>query len=106
MKKKFHVSNSVYRSLARLFIEGVAWYDGSIDAVVELEVGDVNIFMSLSAFVSFERHVCLDTTNYLIKRVSVRQFEFEAYSKADNPRELETDFKIEKLVEAFDGMWA
>lgn len=103
--KTFHVTDSAYRSLARLFIEGVAWYDGSIAAVVELEEGDVNIFMSMSAFVSFESHVCPDTTNYLIKRVVVRRFEFSAYSKDDCPYELETDFEIEKLVEAFDGMW-
>ena len=61
--KTFHVTDSAYRSLARLFIEGVVWYDGSIAAVVELEEGDVNIFMSLSAFISFESHVCPDTTN-------------------------------------------
>lgn len=103
--KTFHVTDSAYRSLARLFIEGVAWYDGSIAADVELEEGDVNIFMSLSAFISFESHVCPDTTNYLIKRVVVRRFEFAAYSKDDCPYELETDFEIEKLVEAFDGMW-
>ena len=103
--KTFHVTDSAYRSLARPFIEGVAWYDGSIAAVVELEEGDVNIFMSMSAFISFESHVCPDTTNYLIKRVVVRRFEFEAYSKDDCPYELETDFEIEKLVEAFDGMW-
>ncbi|WP_418169431.1 hypothetical protein [Alistipes putredinis] len=103
--KTFHVTDGAYRSLARLFIDGVAWYDGSIAAVVELEDGDVNIFMSLSAFISFESHVCPDTTNYLIKRVVVRRFEFAAYSKDDCPYELETDFEIEKLVEAFDGMW-
>lgn len=103
--KTFHVTDSAYRSLARLFIEGVAWYDGSIAAVVELEEGDVNIFMSMSAFISFESHVCPDTTNYLIKRVVVRRFEFAAYSKDDCPYELETDFEIEKFVEAFDGMW-
>lgn len=103
--KTFHVTDSAYRSLARLFIDGAAWYDGSIAAVVELEDGDVNIFMSLSAFISFESHVCPDTTNYLIKRVVVRRFEFAAYSKDDCPYELETDFEIEKLVEAFDGMW-
>lgn len=103
--KTFHVTYSAYRSLARLFIDGVVWYDGSIAAVVELEDGDVNIFMSLSAFISFESHVCPDTTNYLIKRVVVRRFEFAAYSKDDCPYELETDFEIEKLVEAFDGMW-
>lgn len=103
--KTFHVTDSAYRALARLFIEGVAWYDGSIAAVVELEEEDVNIFMSLSAFISFESHVCPDTTNYLIKRVVVRRFEFAAYSKDDCPYELETDFEIEKLVEAFDGMW-
>lgn len=103
--KTFHVTDGAYRSLARLFIDGVAWYDGSIATVVELEDGDVNIFMSLSAFISFESHVCPDTTNYLIKRVVVRRFEFAAYSKDDCPYELETDFEIEKLVEAFDGMW-
>ena len=103
--KTFHVTDGAYRSLARLFIDGMAWYDGSIAAVVELEDGDVNIFMSLSAFISFESHVCPDTTNYLIKRVVVRRFEFAAYSKDDCPYELETDFEIEKLVEAFDGMW-
>ena len=103
--KTFHVTDSAYRSLARLFIDGTAWYDGSIAAVVGLEDGDVNIFMSLSAFISFESHVCPDTTNYLIKRVVVRRFEFAAYSKDDYPYELETDFEIEKLVEAFDGMW-
>lgn len=103
--KTFHVTDSAYRSLARLFIEGVAWYDGSIAAVVELEEGDVNIFMSMSAFISFESHVCPDTTNYLIKRVVVRRFEFATYSKDDYPYELETDFEIKKLVEAFDGMW-
>lgn len=103
--KTFHVTDSAYRSLARLFIDGVAWYDGSIAAVVELEDGDVNIFMSLSAFISFESHVCPDTTNYLIKRVVVRRFEFAAYRKEGYPYELETDFEIEKLVEAFDGMW-
>ena len=103
--RTFHVTDSAYRSLARLFIDGAVWYDGSIAAVVELEDGDVNIFMSLSAFISFESHVCPDTTNYLIKRVVVRRFEFAAYSKDDCPYELETDFEIEKLVEAFDGMW-
>lgn len=103
--KTFHVTDGAYRSLARLFIDGAAWYDGSIAAVVELEDGDVNIFMSLSAFISFESHVCPDTTNYLIKRVVVRRFEFAAYSKDDCTYELETDFEIEKLVEAFDGMW-
>lgn len=103
--KTFHVTDGAYRSLARLFIDGAAWYDGSIAAVVELEDGDVNIFMSLSAFISFESHVCPDTTNYLIKRVVVRRFEFAAYSKDDCPYGLETDFEIEKLVEAFDGMW-
>ena len=103
--KTFHVTDSAYRSLARLFIDGAAWYDGSIAAVVELEDGDVNIFMSLSAFISFESHVCPDTTNYLIKRVVVRRFEFAAYSKDDCPYELETDFEIEKLVEEVDGRW-
>lgn len=103
--KTFHVTDSAYQSLARLFIGGATWYDGSIAAVVELEDGDVSIFMSLSAFISFESHVCPDTTNYLIKRVVVRRFEFAAYSKDDYPYELETDFEIEKLVEAFDGMW-
>lgn len=103
--KTFHVTDGAYRSLARLFIDGVAWYDGSIASAVELEDGDVNIFMSLSAFIAFESHVCPDTTNYLIKRVVVRRFEFAAYSKDDCPYELETDFEIEKLVEAFDGMW-
>lgn len=101
MKEKFHVTDEMYRQLVGLVMESTRYFP--IDVLVELDAGDVDVFLRLSSWVSIEKHECPDTVLAYISSMYVREYDFSVYPKGDDTDELENDFDIDKLLYEFIG---
>lgn len=101
MKKKFHVTDEMYRQLVDLVMKSIRYLP--IDVLVELDTGDADVFLRLSSWVSIERHECPDVVLAYINSMHVREYDFSVYPKGNATDELENDFDIDKLVKEFIG---
>lgn len=101
MKEKFHVTDEMYRQLVTLVLDSIQYIP--IDVSVELDLGNADVFLHLSSWVSIERHECPDVVLAYINSMYVREYDFSVYPKGDDTDELENDFDINKLVKEFIG---
>ena len=101
MKKKFHVTDEMYVQLVDLMLDAVRRLP--LDVLIELDAGDADVFLRLSASVEIERYECPDVVIASIRSVYVSEYDFSAYPKGNDTDELESDFDIDKFVKEFIG---